>query len=148
MSTYTQLIYHIVFSTKNRQNTLNYERHEEFFKYVWGILKNKGCHLYRINGHTDHIHILTSLHASIAIADLMKDIKMATSKWIKTKAVFKDFDSWQKGYAAFTHATNDKNALIDYIRNQKEHHRQTSFKEELVDLLRRANIEFDMKYLE
>ncbi|MCE5185600.1 MAG: IS200/IS605 family transposase [Planctomycetaceae bacterium] len=148
MSTYTQIIYHIVFSTKDRQNTLDYDHHEELFKYIWGILKNRECHLYRINGHTDHVHILTSLHPSLALADFIKDIKIGTSKWIRTKPVFKDFESWQKGYAAFTHSVNDKNDLIDYIKSQKEHHRQLTFKEELIDLLSKANIEFDMKYLE
>ena len=148
MSTYTQIIYHIVFSTKDRQNTLDYDQHEELFKYIWGILKNKECHLYRINGHTDHVHLLTSLHPSVALSDFLKDIKMASSKWIKTQGIFKAFDNWQKGYAAFTHSINDKNRLIDYIRNQKEHHRQTPFKEELIGLLTKANVEYDPKYLE
>lgn len=148
MSTYTQIFYHIVFSTKNRQNTLSCGRHEELFKYIWGILKNKECHLYRINGHTDHLHLLTSLHPSLALSDFIKDIKMASSKWIKTNGIFKGFDCWQKGYAAFTHSTNDKNDLIEYIRNQKEHHRQTTFKEELIGLLNRANVQYDPKYLE
>jgi len=148
MSTYTQIIYHIVFSTKDRQNTLDFDHHEDLFKYTWGILKNKDCHLYRINGHTDHLHLLTSLHPSLALSDVLKDIKLATSKWIKTKKVFAAFDGWQKGYAAFTHSVEDKNRLIEYIKGQKEHHRRLTFKEELTDLLGKAGIEFDLNYLD
>jgi putative transposase len=71
---YTQTYYHIVFSTKNRQPTLLKEHREELFRYLWGVLNNKKCHLYRINGIEDHIHILTSLHSSIALADLIRDL--------------------------------------------------------------------------
>ena len=132
MSTYTQIIYHIVFSTKNRQNTLDHDKQEDLFKYIWGIIKNKNCHLYRINGDRDHLHIITSLHPS---------------KWIQRKKTFPAFDGWQKGYSAFTCAVDDKKHLIQYIIDQKEHHRKLTFQEELVNLLKQAQIEFDMKYL-
>ncbi|MBC8379852.1 MAG: transposase, partial [Planctomycetes bacterium] len=69
MSTYTQIIYHIVFSTKNRQGVLDVEQHEKLFRYIWGIVKNKQSVLHQVNGVTDHLHILTSLHPSIALAD-------------------------------------------------------------------------------
>ena len=147
MSTYTQIIYHIVFSTKNRQNTLDYDKQEELFKYIWGIIKNKNGHLYRINGDRDHLHILTSLHPSLALSDFIKNIKVASSKWIQEQRILPAFNGWQKGYSAFTHSTNDKQGLIQYIINQKEHHRKVTFKEELVNLLKQAKIEFDMKYL-
>ena len=148
MSTYTQIIYHIVFSTKNRQNTLDYDKQEELFKYIWGIIKNKNGHLYRINGDRDHLHILTSLHPSLALSDFIRDIKVASSKWIQEQTIFPAFDGWQKGYSAFTHSVNDKKRLIQYIIDQKNHHRKLTFKEELINLLKQAQIEFDMKYLE
>lgn len=147
MSTYTQSMYYIVFSTKDRLNTLHHDRHEELFKYIWGIIRNKKCHLYRINGNRDHIHILTSLHPSLALSDFIKDIKLASSKWIKENRIFDAFDNWQKGYSAFTHSDNDKQRLVQYIIKQKEHHRIRTFKEELIDLLKQANIEFDIEHL-
>jgi REP element-mobilizing transposase RayT len=97
MSTYTQILYQIVFSTKHRKPTLVKEKRAELFNYIWGILKNKKCHLYRINGVEDHLHILTSIHPSVAPAALVKDIKLASSSYIKEKALFPGFSGWQDG---------------------------------------------------
>jgi REP element-mobilizing transposase RayT len=83
MSAYTQTYYHIVFSTKDRHPVLRQERREALFRYIWGILKNRESHLYRINGADDHLHILTSLHPSVSLADLVKDVKTGSSLWIK-----------------------------------------------------------------
>jgi putative transposase len=99
MSTFTQLLYHIIFSTKNRLRTLTIKDRAVLYKYIWGILENKNCHPYRINGVEDHIHIASHVHPSIAIAPLVKDIKLATTSFIKDKNVFSDFSGWQDGYA-------------------------------------------------
>ena len=88
MSTYTQSLYQIIFSTKRREPTLSKDNRPELFKYIWGILKNKKCHLYRINGVEDHIHIITHLHQSVALAILVKDIKIASSMFIKEQGLF------------------------------------------------------------
>lgn len=148
MSTYTQTLYQIVFSTKHRERTLTKENRPEVFKYIWGILKNKKCHLYRINGVEDHLHIVTHLHPSVALADLVKDIKVASSAYIKAKELLPDFDGWQNGYAAFTYAFGAKNNLIEYVKNQEAHHRTKTFREELIELLLEHGVEFDEKYLE
>ena len=148
MSTYTQIIYHLVYSTRDRRPVLDSERHEELFRYIWGVVNNRKGHLFRINGTADHIHILTSLHPAQSLSDFVKDIKLASSKWIKENAVFADFSGWQKGYGAFTHSVNDKNDLIEYIKSQKEHHRVRTFKEELIDLLNKAGIDYDLHYLD
>jgi len=147
MSTYTQIIYHIVFSTKNRQGVLNVDHHEKLFRYIWGIVKNKQSVLHQVNGVTDHLHILTSLHPSIALADFVKDIKLACTQWMRKEGFFPDFAGWQEGYGAFTHSLQEKARLVDYIRTQKEHHRQTSFKEEYMALLQKAGIPFDKTHL-
>jgi len=117
------------------------------FKYLWGILKNKNCHLYRINGVEDHIHIITHLHPTIALSSLIKDMKIASSIWIKKENIFPDFNGWQDGYGAFTYSINDKDRLIEYVKNQREHHKMKSFKEEYTELLKEHGIEFDEKYL-
>ena len=83
MSTYTQILYQIVFSTKNREHTLDKESQKELYQYIWGVLKNKKCHLYQIGGVTDHLHILTHLHPSISLSSLIKDIKLSSSELIK-----------------------------------------------------------------
>src|SRR5687767_43148 len=103
MSTFTQILYHIIFSTKNRSRTLTPDNRPVLYEYIWGILKKKSCHLYRINGVEDHLHIASHLHSSIAVAPLVKDIKLAASSLIKRKILFKHFSGWQDGYAAFTY---------------------------------------------
>ncbi|HTB08035.1 MAG TPA: IS200/IS605 family transposase [Bacteroidia bacterium] len=147
MSTYTQILYQIVFSTKNRELTLLGKNRQELFKYISGILKNKQCHLYQINGVEDHLHIITHLHPSISLASLIKDIKLASSDHIKTHELFPGFKGWQDGYGAFTYSIKEKDRLIDYLRNQEEHHRTKTFKEEYLKLLNEHGIEFDEKYL-
>lgn len=147
MSTYTQILYQIVFSTKDREHSLNDENRKELFKYIWGILNNKKCHLYQIGGIADHLHIITHLHPSTALSDLIKDIKLASSKYIKTNNYFPKFNGWQDGYGAFTYSINEKEQLINYVKNQEEHHRKKTFKEELLDLFKEHGIEFDNKYL-
>ena len=147
MSTFTQIYYHIVFSTKDRVPALSADRREDLFRYTWGILKNKDCHLYRIGGVEDHVHILTGVHPTIALADLVRDIKTSTAKWIKDEGVFSQFDHWQDGYGAFTLSHGDKDAVIEYIKGQEEHHRVVSFKDELRDFLVRNGVDYDEKYL-
>ncbi len=147
MSTYTQLLYQIVFSTKSREKVLKEENRNEMFKYFWGILKNKNCHLYRINGIEDHIHIVTHIHPSISVASLIKDLKVASSKWIKENKVFTGFKGWQDGYGAFSYSVKEKERLIEYVIKQQEHHKEKTFIEEFIELLDEHNIVFDKKYL-
>ena len=111
MSTYTQIYYHIVFETKNRASCLKRESRDNLFKYIWGVLRNKDYHLYRINGVGDHWHIFTHIHPSIAPADLIRDIKLSTTEWIKKEKVFPLFPAWQEGYAAFTASHKDKDRI-------------------------------------
>ena len=148
MGTFTQTLYQIVFSTKYRKKTLFKDERPELFKSIWGILKNNKCHLYRINGVEDHIHIITSLHPSVSLANLVKDIKLGSTSFIKEKKIFANFSGWQDGYAAFTYSIEAKNNLIEYVKNQEEHHKNKTFKEELVELLNEHGIEFDEKYLD
>ena len=147
MSTYTHILYHVVFATKNRRRTLDKSRRDDLFRYIWGIVKNRDCHLYRIGGVEDHVHILTSLHPTVALADLIKDIKVASSKWIKEGNVFPEFESWQEGYAALTHSLPEKDRLIEYIKGQEEHHRSVVFLDEYREMLRKAGMELDERYL-
>ena len=147
MSTYTQLLYQIVFSTKSREKVLKEENRNEMFKYFWGILKNKNCHLYRINGIEDHIHIVTHIHPVISVASLVKDLKVASSKWIKENKVFAGFKGWQDGYGAFSYSVKEKERLIEYVIKQQEHHKKKTFIEEFTELLDEHNIVFDKKYL-
>jgi putative transposase len=140
MSTYTQVIYHVIFSTKTRERSLDKSRRDDLYRFIWGVLQKRKCHLYRIGGVEDHVHILTSLHPAVALSDLVKEIKTASSLWIKGQQLFPWFTHWQDGYGAFTHALPDKDRLIDYIRTQEEHHKHITFREEYERLLTEAGL--------
>jgi len=147
MSTYTQLLYQIVFSTKDRKHTLTDDHRIALYQYISGILKNKNCHLYQIGGVADHIHIVLHIHPSVALASIVKDIKLASIKQIKVQGLFKEFNGWQDGYGAFTYSIKEKDRLIEYVKNQEEHHRRKTYKEELVQLLKEHEVAFDDKFL-
>lgn len=147
MSTYTQIYYHIVFSTKERVPALAADHRENLFRYVWGVLKNNDCHLYRVNGVEDHVHIFTGLHPTVCLSDLVKSIKISTAKWMKEERTFPAFEHWQDGYGAFTVSHSDRDSVIEYIKNQEEHHKTVSFKDELREFLVGHGIKFDEKHL-
>jgi REP-associated tyrosine transposase len=146
LSSYRQIIYQIIFRTKHSQKTLKQEHIEKLFQYIWGIIKNKNCHLYRINGMEEHIHILTDLHPSIALADYIRDIKTASSIWLKASENFPNFIGWADGYAALTYSYRDKDKLINYIKNQQQHHKTESFEAEYRRLLEEYDIIIDERY--
>ncbi len=103
--------------------------------------------MYRINGVEDHLHIVTHLHPSVALSTLIKDIKLASSACIKNDRLFPQFNGWQDGYGAFTYSIKEKDRLIEYVKNQEEHHKIKTFKEEFIELLNEHGIQFDEKYL-
>jgi REP element-mobilizing transposase RayT len=144
---YTQIYYHVVFSTKNRAPMLAPAVRKEVFGYLWGILKGKKCHSYRMGGVEDHLHILTHLHPAIALADLIRDLKTSSTAWIKEHQVILELPGWQAEYAAFTKSHTDRPVVIEYIKGQEEHHRTVSFLDEMKALLREEGIAFEERYL-
>jgi putative transposase len=148
MSTYTQICYHIVFSTKHRTSVLTPDHRDELYHYIRSVIKGHKSTLYEINGIRDHIHILTSLHPTVCLADFVKDIKLASSDWIAENGAFPGFDRWQDGYGAFTCAFAERGRIAEYIRSQEEHHRRETPLEEMRRLLKDAGISFEERYLE
>lgn len=147
MSTYTQIIYQIVFGTKDGENTLTKDGRSKLFEYITAILLNNKCHVYAVNGVANHIHIVTHLHPTTALAWLVKEIKLASSAMIREQNIFYHFGGWQDGYGAFTYAINEKARLIDYVKNQEEHHKVVSFKDEYIELLKEHRITYDERYV-
>jgi len=147
MSSYRQILYHISFHTWNSEKVLHNSENEELFKYIWGVIKNKKCKLYRINGVEDHIHIICDLHPSCALADLVKDIKVSSSIWIKEKKIYSLFSNWAESYGAFTLSIREKDAVIKYVMNHQEHHKRENFREEFIRLLKENGVDYDEKYL-
>ena len=147
MSTYTQIIYQIVFSTHNWVPALKANGREELYRYIAGIIKNKNCHLYQIGGIEDHIHIITHLHPSVSLSSLVKDIKLAATEYIKKMKLFPGFTGWQDGYGGFTYSISAKDNLIEYVRNQEAHHKKLSSREEYLRLLKEHGVQYDERYL-
>jgi len=103
--------------------------------------------MYQINGVEDHLHILSDLNPSIALSDLIKDIKISSNKFIKEQNLFPEFIGWQDGYNAFTYSYNAVPNLVRYIQNQEEHHKKATYIEEIKRLLKEHGIDYDEKYL-
>ena len=148
MSTYTQILYQIVFGTYDYAPFLNSENENILFSYVAGILKKKSCHSYIVGGASNHIHIITHIHPTEAPAFLIKDIKLASHKMIlDNRELFSHFTGWQVGYGSFTYHISSKEKLIRYIENQRTHHKIFSFKEELKELLNEHSVDYNEDYL-
>ena len=147
MSTFRQIFYQVVFGTKNREASISTDNEDELYNYIRGIVNNRKCKLYRVNGMPDHIHIFLELHPAICLSELVKDIKVASSIWMKDSGKFRLFSGWQDGYGAFTYSIREKDMIIDYIKNQKEHHKKETFYEDYKRLLIENGVDFDERYL-
>lgn len=133
--TYTQLFYHLVFSTKNRQPFINEPIERDLHKYVFGIFRNLDASCIEINGMPDHVHILALLPPKIAVSDVLRDVKANSSRWVHDNhSQLADF-AWQDGFAAFTVSKSQSESVRQYIREQKSHHSASDFKSELIALL-------------
>ncbi|GAB6013406.1 IS200/IS605 family transposase [Viscerimonas tarda] len=146
MAGYRQILYHIVFRTKHSQQSITPEHSRVLYAYIMGIIKNKNCTLFRINGMPDHIHILSDLHPSVALADYIKDIKVSSSKWMKESGYFPDFSGWGVKYCALTYSYKEKDIIINYIKNQQEHHKVEVFSNEINRLFKENGIDEDEKW--
>lgn len=118
----------------------------DLFAFIMGVVKKKGCHLYRINGMEDHIHILSDLNPSVPLAYLVRDIKSSSSTWIKEQHYFPMFNGWAEGYGAFTCSHRDKDRIIAYIKNQQQHHQKVSFIDEYRLLLLEHGVTINEKF--
>jgi REP element-mobilizing transposase RayT len=147
MNSYRQILYHLVFCTYNRKNTIPTEHQEALYQYIWGIIKQRKGVLYRINGMENHIHILSDLHPTIALSDFVKEIKTASNRWMKESGFYPKFDSWAEGFCAITYSLRDKDMILTYIKNQKEHHKMITFEDEYRALLKEHGVEWDERYI-
>lgn len=146
-NTFSQIYNHVVFSVKGRQNLIQAKWKEELHKYICGIVNGKEQKVYAIGGVADHIHILVSIKPSIALSDLVRDIKANSSKWINEKELVVGKFQWQKGFGAFSYAQSQLDTVIAYINNQEQHHQKKAFKDEYKEMLQKFNIAYDEKYL-
>jgi len=146
-STYTNLLYHIIFSTKERRPFITAKMQDELHPYLGGIILDAGGEPLEIGGVADHVHILAKLPAVLSVSDALRLIKSNSSKWAGERADLARIFAWQTGYSAFTVSRSQAPAVRIYIRNQEQHHRKKTFQQELVVLLKKNEIEYDERYL-
>ncbi len=145
--TYTDLLFHVIFSTKERAPSLDTELRSRLFPYMGGIVRELGGAALLINGPADHVHILALLPAKAALSEIISKVKANSSGWVHREFPGKRAFAWQTGFAAFTVSHSRKQSVLDYIANQEEHHRKASFQEELISFLKRHEVEYDERYV-
>ena len=144
---FTQLYIHIVFAPKNRQALIGPSWEEVLHKYITGIVQTRGHKMLAINGMHDHVHIFIGYCPTEGLSDLVREIKKSSSGWIKSNRFCPMKFEWQSGYGAFSYSRSQVDAVVKYIRNQKEHHRKHSFKQEYLKMLKDFEVVYDERYL-
>ena len=146
-NTYSQIYIQTVFAVSGRLSLISQDFKEELHKYISGIVRKKNQKLISINGMTDHLHILIGLRPSMALSDLVRDIKADSSDWVNRKKLARGKFGWQEGYGAFSYGHSQLDMIIRYIQNQEKHHQRRTFKNEYLTLLRKFEIEFKEEYV-
>ncbi len=147
MSTFTNLLFHIVYSTKYRKPTIDRNWQDELYGYVGWIIRDNKATLLCMGGVSDHVHLLAKLSPTIAISDMLRLIKSNSSKMVNETMTPQIPFEWQPGYAAFSVSESQYPRVRDYVRNQEQHHRKQSFQEEFIELLEKHNITYDLRYV-
>jgi REP element-mobilizing transposase RayT len=146
-NTYTKIHIQVVFAVQNRLSLISALWKDELYKYMTGIIQNHDHKVLQINGMPDHIHILIGMRPTQSLSDLMKQVKQDSSKWVNQKGLANGKFSWQAGYGAFSYSKDDVSKVVNYIKNQEEHHKFKTFNEEYLELLKDFEIDFDEHYL-
>jgi REP element-mobilizing transposase RayT len=146
-NTYTQLFIHLVFAVKNRQALISPDYREEIERYATGLLQHKKHKVLAIYLMPDHAHILSGWNPSLSISETVQVLKVEITNFIQEKQLSPFRFAWQNGYGAFSHSKSEVKNVIQYIRNQPEHHARQSFRQEYLALLQRFEIEFQEEYL-
>lgn len=145
--TYTQIYIQVVFAVQNRHAVIHQTWEEELYKYITGIVQNKGQKMLAINGTHNHIHFFIGMKPTCCLSDLVREIKKSSNAFIKEKKFSHSNFQWQEGFGAFSYSHSQLTDVIHYIEKQKEHHTKKSFKEEYLAFLNVFEIEFKNEYL-
>jgi putative transposase len=146
-NTYSQVNLHCVFAVKGRQNILAPSFREELFRYMSAVLKSHKAYPLAVGGWTDHVHVFFEMPTDKTIADLMRDVKAISSKWINENKFVPQKFHWQSGYGVFSYSKSQRNNVICYIMRQEEHHQQQTFRNEYLELLAKFDVPYDSNYL-
>ena len=146
-NTYTKIHIQVVFAVKNRQALLAKEFRQEVFKFMAGIVNNRGHKSLAVNGYHDHVHLLFDFKPSEDLSALIREIKKSSNNFIKVKNFTPHKFEWQRGYGAFSHGYRELDIVMNYIKNQEIHHSKKSFKQEYFKLLNAYEIEYKEEYI-
>ena len=146
-NTYSQIYIQTVFIVQDRNCLLHKEWREDLYKYMTGIVQNRGNKLIQVGGVADHVHLFVGLKPAESVADLMKWVKGDSSEWINKQKLLKHTFQWQAGYGAFSYAHSQLTDVCNYIKNQESHHRKRTFMEEYLDFLNKFEVPYDERYI-
>lgn len=144
--THLSLLYHIVFHTKDNHPSISDEWRQRLHSFIGGCVRTAGGIPVAVGGTADHAHLLMGLLATHRLADVVRDVKVASSKWVHTEIGARLF-AWQKGYGAFTVSPAMSDRVRAYVLNQEEHHRKRTFREEYLEMLRSAGVDHDERFM-
>lgn len=145
--TFTQIYIQVIFAVKGRESMIQPSWEEELYKYITGIVRNKGHKMLAINGMPDHLHFLIGMKPTCNLSDLVREIKKSSNQFINEKGFTRFKFQWQEGYGAFSYSHSSLDQVIKYIMNQKNHHKKQTFKNEYCGFLSRFDVEFRDEYL-
>ena len=145
--TFSQIYIHLVFAVRNRKALILPSWEEELFKYISGIVRNKGEKMLTINGISNHIHLLIGMKPTCCLSDLVREIKKSSTNFIMEKKFTPYNFHWQEGFGAFSYSHSQIDMIFRYIEKQKEHHKKMSFKEEYLEFLNSFDVDFKEEYL-
>jgi putative transposase len=146
-NTYTQIYIQTVFTVQNRISLIQDDWQQELYKYITGIVQNNEHKLIAINGMPDHLHLFIGMKPHQSLSGLMQDVKGDSSKWIHEKGFVKGRFEWQAGFGDFSYSISQIDAIVKYIKNQREHHKTRTFIEEYLDFLDKFKVPFDERYI-
>jgi REP element-mobilizing transposase RayT len=144
--TFSSLLFYCVFSTKDRRPVISPDMQPQLWAYIGGIAREHGMKALAVGGTGDHVHILLSLPATLALAAAIRQIKSGSSRWMHETAGLQGF-AWQEGYGAFSIGRAQVEATVTYIAGQEEHHRKRDFQAEFIAILKKHGIEYDARYV-
>ncbi len=145
---FRQLTCHLVFSTYQRKRTIPSEHDKELYAYLGGTVQNLGGFVRAINGYSDHVHLLVDLPPTVSIADMVKTLKLSSSKWLHSNPHFPLWEGWGGGYAIFSVSPSNIPGVLNYVNNQKEHHSKGTFGQEMKKLFDEMGIPYDEKWFQ
>lgn len=145
--TFTNLLTHVIFSTKDRAPLIQPELKGKLHAYMGGIVRELDGKAMIVNGTEDHVHLLLWMPPTLSVSETLRVLKTNSSRWVNREQRSRNGFAWQAGYGAFGLSHSNAQAVVRYIQGQEKHHRRVSFKEEFIEFLKKHGIEYDERYI-